>query len=286
MNKQEFNEAFSCVKASDDLIRGTLALNKEKKMNYGKILRRAAACAAVLAVLLTALLWPSEENYITGPGMITVRAHELDDAGNATIESVALKEGVLFTPEYIYRTDASYREEYPFFFQIEHEFYATEQIMLEVNTNAGIFYKHLPGDTSMVGKPPIEQYLYHNYGQHFTVSADKSLYWRPDGFDYTYMKEQYGKGNTNLSQIYKSVGFSANPSYIDVIIRADDNIIGYCVIEVTMNSTEISPYAHRFSFEVIALVSFPIVNGQHQNVSSKYVQTQIQKIHLERESQS
>ena len=93
------------------------------------------------------------------------------------------------------------------------------------------------------------------------------------------MKEEYNKGNTNLSQIYKPVGFSVNPSYFDVIICADNNIIGYCAIEVRIHSTEISPYAHRFSFEVVALIGFPMVDGQHQNVSNNYVQKQIPKIH-------
>lgn len=288
MNKQELTGALSHIHASDCLKEEVLTMKSKSKTNYRLIAKRAAVCAAVLALLIGAVFfWPaSEENYITAPGLITVRAHEIDDAGNATIESVALKEGVLFTPEYIFRTDASYREEYPFFFQIEHELYAPEEIMLEVNTNSGIFYKYSPGDLSMIGKPPVEQYLYDYYGQHFTVSADKALYWKPGGFDYAYMQEQYNKGNTNLSQIYKPMGFSASPSFFDIIIRANGYIIGYCVMEVTITPTEISPYAHRISFEVVALVSFPMVGGQHQNVSNEYVQTHIQKIHSEREDLS
>lgn len=267
----------------DDILQEAMEV---KKHTGRKWILRAAACAAVLAILLTALLWPSEENYITGRGMITVRAYEADETGNPTIESVVLEKGVVFAPDYIYRTDTSYREEFPFLFRVEHELFSPNEIMLEISTNAGIFYKHLPGDLSMVGKPPIEQLLYDNYGQHFTVSADKALYWKPDGFDYAYMREQFEKGNTNVAQVYKSFGFSSNPAYFDVIIRAYDYIIGYCVIEVKMSPTEISPYAHRFSFEVVALVSFPMVDGKHQNVSNKYVQTQIQKIHLEREEKA
>lgn len=136
----------------------------------------------------------------------------------------------------------------------------------------------------MIGKPPIEQLLYRHYGQHFTVRADTALYWMPDGFDYAYMKAQYEKGNTDLLQVFKEFGYNGNPSFFDIIIRADNRIIGYCVIEVIRTPTDISPYAHKFSFEVVSLVGFPMVDGKHQNVSYEFVQNQIQIIHSEREA--
>ena len=57
MNKQELNAAFSCVKASDDLIRETLAIEKGKKIAPRKILRRVVACAAVLALFFGVLVF-------------------------------------------------------------------------------------------------------------------------------------------------------------------------------------------------------------------------------------
>jgi hypothetical protein len=122
MNKQELNRALAHIHASGDLKKEVLMMKSKSKTDFRQLARRLAVCAAVLALLMgTVFFWPaSEENYITAPGLITVRAHEVDDTGNATIESVALNEGVVFTPEYVYRTDASYREEFPFFFQIEH----------------------------------------------------------------------------------------------------------------------------------------------------------------------
>jgi hypothetical protein len=283
MNKQELNRALSHIHASADLKREVLTMKSNPNPNFRLIAKRAAVCAAALALLIgTVFFWPaSEENYVTAPGLITVRAHEVDDTGNATIESVALNEGVVFTPEYVYRTDASYREEFPFFFQIEHELYSPEEFMLEVSTNSGIFYKHSPGDLSMIGKSPVEQLLYHNFGQHFTVNADEALYWKPDGFDYAYMKEQFENGNTDVMQVYKEFGFNSSPSYFDIIIRAGENIVGYCVIEVHRSETDISPYAHRFSFEAVAVVGFPMVDGKYQKVSYNYVQTQIEKIHCQ-----
>lgn len=270
------------VSIPDEMLQEAMTI---KKNTGRKWIIRAAACAAVLALLIgTMFFWPVEENYVTGQGLIKVYAYEMDETGNEIVESVVLEEGVEFIPEYIFRTDTSHRPHFPMFFQFEHEQYSLDEIMLEVNTNSGIFYKHTPGDLSMIGKPPIEQLLYRHYGQHFTVRADTALYWMPDGFDYAYMKAQYEKGNTDLLQVYKEFGYNGNPSFFDIIIRADNRIIGYCVIEVIRTPTDISPYAHKFSFEVVSLVGFPMVDGKHQNVSYEFVQNQIQIIHSEREA--
>lgn len=279
MSKFVLSKAMGSI--PDEMLQEAMTI---KKNTGRKWIIRAAACAAVLALLIGAMFfWPVNDDYVTGPGMIKVYAHEMDETGNEIVESIVLEEGVEFTPEYIYRTDTSYRPNFPMFFQFEHELYSLDEITLEVNTNSGIFYKHTPGDLSMIGKHPVEQLLYDNYGQHFTVPANTALYWEPDGFDYAYMKAQYEKGNTNILQVYKEFGYNGNPSFFDIIIRADNRIIGYCVIEVIRTPTDISPYAHKFSFETVSLVGFPMVDGKHQKVSEKYVQEQILKIHLERE---
>ena len=282
MNKNELRDAFSKVQASDGLMQAVLLTEEKQKprTNPWRTARRVAGCAAVLALLMGAMFfWPVEENYVTGPGLIKVYAYEMDETGNENVESVVLEEGVEFIPEYIFRTDTSHRPHFPMFFQFEHEQYSLDEIMLEVNTNSGIFYKYTPGDLSMIGKPPIEQLLYSHYGQHFTVRADTALYWMPDGFDYAYMKAEYEKGNTDLLQVYKEFGYNGNPSFFDIIIRANNRIIGYCVIEVIRTPTDISPYAHKFSFEVVSLVGFPKVDGKYQRVSEKYVKEQIQLVH-------
>lgn len=57
MNKQELHEAFSKLHASDDLFADVCALKKERKQFPWKTVRRAAACAAVLALLIGAMLF-------------------------------------------------------------------------------------------------------------------------------------------------------------------------------------------------------------------------------------
>lgn len=283
MNKQEFNEAYSRVKASDDLIRETLALDKEKKTSPWKTLRRVAACAAVLALLIgTMFFWPAtEESYITGPGLITVRAHELDEMGVASIDSIILEEGIEFTSTVVYDPTKSYRQHFPFSFSIDESLYLGMNITMEVSTNAGIFYKNDPYDPNMPTLPAILQIFGKYYGQHFTVGIDKNLYWEPNGFDYAYMAEQIENGNLDFNSAYKDHDYVDNPSFIDVIIRADKYIVGYCIIAIReINENDGHP-DREFSFEVLTIVNFPEVDGKLQNVTFKYVQEEINRIHRE-----
>jgi hypothetical protein len=261
-------------------------MKRKSKADFRLIAKQVAVCAAMLALLMgTVYFWPaSEENYITAPGLITVRAHEVDDTGNATIESVVLEQGVKFTPEYIFNPGANYQPSFPISFDVQHELYQGMQISFEVNTNAGIFEKHLPGDLSHVDKSLTEQYLYYYFGQHFTVDADTTIYWKPLAFDYEYMRVQFEKGNNDLSQTYRELPYPEGPVYVDIIIRAANHIVGYCVIEITVDSAVTGVYANVFSFEIVSMISFPQVNGQWQNVTDQYVYNQIQKTHLENES--
>ena len=252
-----------------------------KKHTGRKWILRVAACAAVLAILLTALLWPSEENYITGPGLIKVYAHEIDEAGNVSIDSVVLEEGVEFTSTVVYDPTKSYRQHFPFSFMLDEDIYPGMDITMEVSTNAGIFYKNDPYDPNMPALPAILQIFGNYYGQHFTVGIDKKLYWEPEGFDYAYMAEQIQNGNLDFNNAYKAHDYVINPSFIDVIFRADKHIVGYCVIAIReINENDDHP-DREFSFELLTIVNFPEVDGRFQRVSEKYVKEQIESIHNE-----
>ena len=148
-------------------------------------------------------------------------------------------------------------------------------ITMEVSTNAGIFYKHDPFNPNSPMLPAILQIFNQFYGQHFTVDIDKKLYWEPEGFDYEYMAEQIEKGNLDYNSAHKEHDYVDNPSFIDVTIRADEYIVGYCVIAIReINENDGHP-DQEFSFEVLTIVNFPEVNGKMQKVKFSYVQDQI-----------
>ena len=109
MNKQELRRAFSKVQAPDGLFDTVCALEKEQKTRPSAwmIVRRAAAVAAVLAIVLTAIAFGNAEPFF----LVRVYANET--------ESVELdREGsTFFVPEYDASTfptrkdDPSYRPE-------------------------------------------------------------------------------------------------------------------------------------------------------------------------------
>lgn len=248
--------------------------------------KKIAARAAVVALLLTMFLWPaSEENYITAPGLIKVYAHEVDASGNATVESVELEEYVEFTSAVVYDPTKSYQHHFPFSFTVDKTFYPNMNITMEVSTDAGIFYKNEPYDPNSPNHAPNTPTIFaifnQHYGQHFTVDIDKKLYWKPEGFDYEYMAEQIENGNLDFNSAYKDHDYVNNPSFIDPIIRADKYIVGYCVIAIReINENDGHP-DREFTFEVLRIVNFPKVNGKMQKVKFSYVQDEIHRIHEE-----
>lgn len=280
MHKQELNEAFSKLHASDALKKEVISMKSESKTDFRLIAKRAAVCAAVLALLIGAVLfWPiSEENYITAPGLIKVYAHGVDTSGSAIVEGVELEEGVEFTSTVVYDPTKSYRRHFPFSFTVDKSLYPNMDITMEVSTDAGIFYKNDPFNPNIPMLPAILQIFNNYYGQHFTVDIDKKLYWEPEGFDYEYMAEQIMSGNRDFDSAYKDHDYVNNPSFIDVIIRADKYIVGYCVIAIReINENDGHP-DREFSFEVLTIVNFPEVDGKLQNVTLKYVQEEINRI--------
>lgn len=251
---------------------------------FQKRVLRLTAIAAALAILLTALsFWPAgEENYVTGPGILVVRAHEADIQDGESFESEILEEGVRFTSSVCYDPTKSYRQHFPFSFEMDESLYPGMELTMEIHTNAGIFYKKNP----YIPNTPIWQPLTPDivaifmryYGQNFTVGIDTPVYWEPNGFDYAVMEQAIKDGNHDFESAYKDFDFEESPSFIDVIIRADEYIVGYCVIAIYEIDIDDHP-DRRFSFELVSMMSFPQVDGRYQDVSERYVMEQFQKLH-------
>lgn len=271
MNKQELNEAFSCVRASDDLIRETLTLDKEKKTSPWKIVRRVAACAAVVALLIgTMYFWPVEDNYVTGPGVLVVRAYETDEPGISEENGSVLEEGIVVPMEFTWSPADSMTSTglgLPFRVSVPEEDYPGREITFEIWLSGGDF-QHLEYMLDFLDCDTADSYdvLRARYlGKHFTISNNKRLWWNETGhiFDEQNREVHY-------------VGLDTDRVFVDVILRADKYIIGYAVIEIVdVDGKEGFVYHTR----MLKSVSFPQVNGKYQKVSEKYVQEQIQLVH-------
>lgn len=269
---------------------------------------RVASIAAILALLLTWLLWPGEiktdedGNIISAPGMLVVRAYALDENTNTPIEEVILEEGVEFAPYVHYHQGMSRAQWITFDFYLDESAYHNMNITIELETDAGIFSSKTKFAYLFDEKiPGILEILLSHDGQHFTTDNSARVWWEPYGFDYDHLKTEIDKacltpfgydydrleeaietGRFDKNYAYKSLDFENSPSFIDVIIRADEHIVGYGVIEIRdLNDYTGRPYAHdwHFSFTMLTMVSFPQVDGQWQSVTKEYVTQQIQQIH-------
>ena len=282
MNKQELQQAFSNVHASDALKEQVLSAETEPKkyVNGWALVRRAVACAAVLALLLTMFFWPTEVEtedgeIITASGLLSVKAHAIDAEGNATVESVVLEEGIVVPMEYTYDPAISVLSKalgLPFQFSVLAEEYTDQEISFEIYLSGGDF-EHLGylaefsdyflGLDDSVDSYDVSKARY--LGEHFTIPNNKTIYWRATGhvFDDEKREIQY-------------IELDTDRVFVDVVIRADEHIVGFAVIEICDMGVE-----NRFVYNTRLLksVSFPQVDGCFQRISEKYVKEQIQLIH-------
>ena len=60
--------------------------------------------------------------------------------------------------------------------------------------------------------------------------------------------------------------------FVDIILKIDDNIIGYAVIEIHLAS------GATHNAELLKSVVFPKIDGEYQNVTEKYVKNEIKKV--------
>lgn len=243
----------------------------ERKKKTRKTWLRVAACAAVLALLIGAMFfWPAtEENYITGPGVLVVRAYETDEPTLSDENSVLLQEGITVPMEYTYHPGISWTEVglgLPFRFSIPEKEYVDEEITFEIWLSGGDF-RHL--DYSFVFDNTADSYAVARatfLGDHFTIPNNKKLWWN---------RTRHVFDDQNREVHY--VELDTDRVFVDLILRADDHIIGYAVIEI------VDVGASRFGFTyhtcMLKSVSFPKVEGKYQTVSEAYVKKQFQIVH-------
>ena len=282
MSDKNKRALFDAVSGIDDDLIDEASITRPRTAS--KILWRLVAAAAALAIVLTALLWPNgEKDYVTAPGLFSIFVQATDEDGNIPVEAVPMEKGISIPYEYHYSPAVSYRRYAPFTFHLQEDQYIGMDLTMEVYANAGMFYKNLSYDPSwsIMSDAQLQLHIYH--GQHFTTDIGSTLYWFPHGFDYDYWAQQLAQGIQDSELLRKPCHFESNPSYIDVIFRANDLIIGYCVIEITEVNGVTGYWAGDFSFKLIEMVSFPKVDGYWQNVKESYVLEQIQLLHDSRE---
>lgn len=250
---------------------------------------RFAAAAAVLALVIGALsFWPAgEQEYVTGPGLLAIRANAAEVSED--IEEILLEEGIILPATFEYRIDTNVAEVLPITLSIPADAYPNMDITFEVSTMDGIFLKAEPYDPNAPHNAPgatvLDKIVGTFYGQHFELPNNTSMEWTPAGLNYDYVVAELKKGVTfdQLQDEKINTCFSNNPSYMDIIIKADQKIVGYAVIEIREVNGVLGMWARNFTIEVLKIVSFPRINGKLQKVSEEYVLSQINLVKANQE---
>lgn len=77
----------------------------------------------------------------------------------------------------------------------------------------------------------------------------------------------------NESFRWQSDSLGTEHAFIDIVVRIDDNIVGYAVIKIISTT---SVYAHSAS--ILKSVIFSKVDGEYQNITENQVKSKIEKI--------
>lgn len=234
-------------------------------------LRLVAAAAVVALVIGVLAFWPTgEKEYVTGPGLLTIRAYALNENEISDINSTVLEEGVELPWEYVWSpainvmsTGLPIKLEFP-----EAEFEGAK-ISLEVTVSGGSVF----GESVRLRDPATGKYYWsdHPYlGATFTIENNSTLYWQFFSTKFHVLKNEYTHGSP----------FARGKSYLDIIIRADDYIVGYAVVEIYELPKEEAP-AFRYKARVLSIISFPQVEGAYQVISRKDVYNKMNETHAE-----
>ena len=252
MNKQELNGALSHIHASGDLKKEVLAMKSKSKPDFRLMAKRAALCAAVLVLLIgTVFFWPSGGKTDNGqivavPGVLKVYATELQNASVEELQKHELKEGIGGYGSYIPYSNLS--RGIPLLFQIPNDYFGEAEVCFSISADYGWFSSEGVGATDAI-----------------TVKNGDRLWW------------QCSPLSNEQEVVDKNDRF-----YGYVIIYADNNIVGYGVIDYYYLEPEndMRPVFCAIGFSTVC---FPLVDGEYQDVTEEYVWKQIEE-HRQRKS--
>lgn len=113
---------------------------------------------------------------------------------------------------------------------------------------------------------------YNNSEAIFECSVNNGLFYLQNAADVSNIEVAPGKG---FWWIPSEDSFnSSNRIFVDVVLKLDNRIIGYAVIELYSNDTT----RLNFLARTIKAALFPIINGEYQKITAIQVNSIINKI--------
>lgn len=234
---------------------------------------RAAAAVVTVAILLAALSWPGggEDEIVTAPGILKVYAYDLT-SGTTLDEMVSyeLEEGIELPAEYGWHISTDQYPGLPMTLSVDEALLGGEEIVFDVTVSGGECFRELGGAYGKYYYGPA--YL----GQTFTLENHQTVCWR---WTETDLESWTGEEEDVFTGFVDGPGvtyFLEGKAYVDIVIRAGENIVGSVVIKIYAEDTSLPQgsmdyIASRYYAAVIQSVYFPQINGEYQNVTKEDV---------------
>jgi hypothetical protein len=233
---KDLSEALSGI--ADDKIEA--AANMTPVRHHRPTWVRFVACAAVLAILISAVLfWPGETmtedgQIIAVPGVLKVYAAAQELTDQSDVVYVAPIGGVIGSEKAIWAPFTSVAGfGIPLTFSVPESLWGNVVITFDITAEHGYF----------LDKKTNPQ----NLGSNETLNNGDKVYWRGE----------------SILDIADTVGENG-VFYIDVIIRADGRIVGCGVISLVYQKYACMAYS-------LATVGYPLVDGDFQDISEAVV---------------
>lgn len=246
---------------NDEAIRDAKDYKKPIRKSIPRKWIKSGAVAACLCIVFAIGILVNNffPGIVKGPGLLSITAYALSPSEETGLfEECQMQEGVALPGEYGWSLAISSRPGLPLKLSMPEN----PNIVFDVTISDGQFI--LWELSNGVSTPSTQDITY--LGSSFSIGNDTTLYWNnmsvvPDA-------------QTGENTVERYMGTEA---YADIVMRDGENIIGYAVIKIYTVDIENAPAQH-YQAIMLKSVSFPKVNGTYQNVSDKYITSEIEHV--------
>lgn len=200
----------------------------------------SAICLALIVTIVISLLNIAlgiNRKHVMAESLLSVTCFTLTDD---SMEEIELKESILLPREADWTMAINVVPGLPLELS-----YPDEYVNFTVRTSDGVFRNNVNGESKF-------------YGKEVELPNNSTIYWN------------------NLSDNNENELLFNITSYLDIIIRSNEHIVGYAVIKI-YPITEFKQ-GHVYSAKMLKSVSFPKVDGEYQNISLDFIESEILNI--------
>jgi hypothetical protein len=234
MDQNEILEALNEI--SDAYILEAATPPRKKALTLRRGIAFAAAAAAVLALVLSIPFLNTDNEIVTAPGVITVKAYSEDPVDPIEI---TMQEGYVY--EISNRWFSSYAPGTGFTLNAPQQ--DDTQLTVQITPSVGFLFSVQPAGR--------------NYCRSLTVPNGSNISWCPVRLFTEHVEED------------RAAAKDQSAVYLRLILLEDGNITGYAVVSI-LHSAD-----NKDKLSLLQSVSFPKTDGKYQSITMKYVNAQM-----------